>query len=190
MQHAQQNPEPARFTTPLEHFTGLVELAGMQHEQATRCRDAGLWTAAVMHFAGSVESALLATACVFEPELRQAGLWPRDPFKCTLGQLAKIARDAGWLPVQPAAITDGPAREARPSHAEDDLFAFLDGQIGDAMKFVERVRNMMVHPGAFIRASERPDVTSETHMRPTCDLIEAILGQVFDYLDTQMQTLP
>ena len=108
----------------------------------------------------------------------------------TLGQLTRIAREAGWLPVQPAGTGGEPADQPHRGRTEDDLFAYLDGQTGDALKFVVQVRNLMVHPGAFIRAAERPDVTDETHMRPTCDIIEAILDQVFECLDRQMQTLP
>ena len=132
-----------------------------------------------MLISGSAEAALLATACAFEPELRNMGLWTppkNDPTRWTLGQLAEIARKAGWLP------------SAQPS-AQNEIFADLDGQAGDALRFVERLRNMIVHPGAYVRETLSPDINNEQHLQLTYHLIDGILAEVFEHLSTQMNTL-
>lgn len=194
MQTGQPGAAPRHFAITMQQLTELTEIAGELSEQAQRCREAGLWSAALIHLAGSAEAALLATICIFEPELRNAGLWrpPKgDPTRWTLGQLAGVARDAGWLPVQPAtAGHEAEGKPSEPAQSSDDLFACLDGQIGDAMKFVEQLRNMIVHPGAFVRAPIRPDVSDEDHMRPTYDLIQSISDLVIERLHAQLQTLP
>ena len=117
--------------------------------------------------------------CVFEPELREQGLWqpPReDPTRWTLGQLANVARKAGWFP---SVLPEAPG----------EIFESLDGQIGDAFRFVERLRNMTVHPGAYVREELRPDLDEEQHMRLTYELIDGIIAVVFEHLTEQMNTL-
>ena len=56
--------------------------------------------------------------------------------------------------------------------------------------FVQRVRNMIVHPGAYLREPLRPGTDNEEHMRETYQLIDGILAEVFDLLTKQMRTLP
>jgi hypothetical protein len=48
--------------------------------------------------------------------------------------------------------------------------------------FVQQIRNMAAHPGAYIRESQRPDFTHPAHMRPTYDIFCGIADQVFDRL--------
>ena len=167
------------FTITRQQAGELANLAGNLYAEAERCSQASRWTAALMLISGSAEAALLATACVFEPELRNMGLWSppkNDPTRWTLGQLAEIARKAGWLPsVQPS--------------ARSEIFADLDGQAGDALRFVERLRNMIIHPGAYVRETLRPDIGNEQHLQLTYQLIDGILAQVFEHLSMQMNTL-
>jgi len=181
----QQAAEAHHFTITPQQLTELIGLADKLYAEAELCRDASRWPAALIQLGGSIEAALLATVCVFEPELRHADLWPKgDPTKWTLGQLADMARKAEWLPTEPAETGDGLPE------ADDELFANLRGQIGDALRFVERLRNMVVHPGAYVREILRPDIDDEEHMRQTYRLIDGILAQVFDHLAKQMDTLP
>ncbi|HEX9536662.1 MAG TPA: hypothetical protein VGA04_00630 [Streptosporangiaceae bacterium] len=67
--------------------------------------------------------------------------------------------------------------------------ASLDGHIGDALRFVERLRNMTVHPGAYVRETLRPDLDDEQHMRQTYKLIDGIIAIVFEHLTAQLNTL-
>ncbi len=50
------------------------------------------------------------------------------------------------------------------------------------MRFLVTVRNMVVHPGAYIRAEVRPDFTDINHMQPTYDILHGIAGEVFGRL--------
>lgn len=193
MRPEQDAAEPFQFTISQQQLAELTELAGKLHAEAERCRDARRWLAALMLLGGSVEAVLLATTCIFEPELRKAGLWkPRkdDPTRWTLGELATITRQAGWLPAQPPDTSDDRTEPHQKATTDDTIFTPLDGQIGDAMKFVERLRNMIVHPGAYVREPLRPDLDHEEHMRQTYELIDGILAQVFDSMTSQIQTLP
>lgn len=189
----QQAAEPFRFFITAGQLGELTDLAAKLHAEAERCRDCGRWTAALIFLGGSAEAALLATACVFEPELRDASLWrpPKgDPTMWSLGQLGNIARNAGWLPTrQPSAVEELPGERPADREGDADIFAVLDGPTGDALRFVERLRNMIVHPGAYIREPLRPDTGNDEHMRQTYELMDGILAHVFDHLTTQMQTL-
>lgn len=182
MQPGQESTEePFEFTITREQLAELVDLAGKFYREAEHCREAGRWPAALILLGGSIEAALLATACLFEPQLRESGLWkPKsDPTKWTLGQLGDTARQAGWLPEQKPGTKNN-----------TDIFATLGGDAGGAMKFVERLRNMIVHPGAYLREPLRPDIDNEEHMRQTYELIDRILAVVYERLNTQMETLP
>jgi len=105
-----QQPAGLHFTITWQQAGELTDLAGSLYTEAACCAQADRWTAALMLISGSAEAALLATACVFEPELREMGLWSapkNDPTRWTLGQLAEVARKAGWLPsIQPSAQSE------------------------------------------------------------------------------------
>lgn len=168
-----------RFTMTWQQVSELTELAGSLGSEAGRCAEANCWTAALMLTSGSAEAALLATACVFEPELRDMSLWAPpddDPTRWSFGQLAEVGRKAGWLP-SAASLPGG------------DIFASLDGQVGDAVRFANRLRNMIVHPGAYVREELKPDICDQQHMRLTYELADGILGRVFEHLATQMARL-
>lgn len=174
-----QQADGLHFTITGQQARELADLAGNLAAEAARCAEGSYWVAATMLISGSAEAALLATACVFEPELRDMGLWtpPKDdPTRWTLGQLAEVARRAGWLP-------------SAHSGAQGEIFAHLDGEAGDALRFAERLRNMIVHPGAYIRETLRPDVNNEQHMQLTYQLIDGIVAEIFEHLAAQMNTL-
>lgn len=193
MQSDNEPGGPPTFTMTVVQFKELTELAVNLHTEAERCRDCGQWAAALFLLGGSAEAALLATTGVFEPELRTAGLWnpPKgDPTKWTLGNLGNIARNAGWLPSQSPSAAQEIPRQRPAQGGEADIFTCLDGETGDALRFVERLRNMIAHPGAYVREPLRPDTTNDEHMRQTYGLMDGILADVFDRLTTQMQTLP
>jgi hypothetical protein len=93
-------------------------------------------------------------------------LWPAAT-RLTLGPLIKLAVEEEWLPVQ------------RP---DGDLFASLDGEVGDAVVFLNHVRKMAVHPAASARDEIAPDFNDVAHMQPTFDVFEGIMTAVFGHL--------
>jgi len=99
-----------------------------------------------------------------------------DPAKWTLGQLAEVARKARRLP------------STWPT-AQSEMFTDHDGQAGDALRFAERLRNMIAHPGAYVRETLRPDLDNEQHLQLTYQLIDGILAEVFEHLAKQTNTL-
>jgi hypothetical protein len=146
----------------------LVEMAGSVHGEAGRCAEAGCWRAALVLIGSALEAGITATACCFEPELRERKLWPRDDLtRWTLGEAIDLALGAGWLPSQ------------RPGA---DFIASLDGDVGDAVKFVNHLRNMAIHPGAYARESMRPDFDDVQHMRLTYETFDGIMATVFERL--------
>jgi hypothetical protein len=188
----EQATAPPTFTITVRQLAELTDLAGILHTEAEHCRDAGRWISSLIALGGSAEAAMLATACVFEPELRAADLWhpPKDdPTRWTLGELSNIARAAGWLATRlPAASATTPGVPAAKGVTEE-IFDSLNGEIGDALKFVQRLRNMIVHPGAYVREPLRPHTGNDEHMRQTYELMDGILSHLFDRLTTQMNTL-
>lgn len=167
------------FSITEEQLRELTKLAGTCHEEAERHAAAHRWADAIKYVGSSIEAALLATICIFEPELREEKLWnpPNgDPTHWPLGGLLKIARKAGWLPVTMA-------------DSKGDLFTSLSGDIGDATDFMLAVRNMSHHPGAYIREQLRPDFENEQHMQPTYEIIHGIYDMVIKRLIKQIDTL-
>jgi hypothetical protein len=152
-----------------EPLDQLVQDAGRLYEEASRCAGAGCWRAALVLIGSALEAGIVATACRLEPRLREQGLWPSsgEPSRWTLGQAIGLAVSAGWLPAQ------------RP---DGDLFASLDGDVGDALEFLNRVRAMAVHPAATARNEIAPDFGDVEHMRPTFEVFEGIMAAVFERL--------
>jgi hypothetical protein len=159
------------FCLTQEGLHELTELAVDLFAEAERCAEVGFWRPAVLSLGGAVEAGIVATAACFEPELRQQGVWPAgdDPLDWTLGQATRVAKDAGWFPV----ALSGP---------KGDIFAPLVGEVGDAVSFLVRLRNMLVHPGAYVREQDRPDFSDPEHMRPTYGILQGIAGSVFEQL--------
>lgn len=164
-----------QFSLAERELTQLVETAGSLYEEAGRCAKAGCWRAALVLIGSALEASVVATACCLEPELRERGLWPRNPnpTRWTLGQAFDLATDADWLPSQQ---TDG------------DSLASLGGDVGDAVRFLNDVRKMAVHPGAHARERITPDFSDVEHMRPTYEVFDGIAGAVFERLARAIDT--
>jgi hypothetical protein len=169
------------FTSSLsEHqLVELINLAGKLFDEAERCACAGQWRPAMLLLGGAVEAGIVATATCLEPELRSAGVWPRNgaPTDWTLGQAARLAIVAGWFPTAP--------RE----DDSDSLFAALRGEVGDAIQFLIAARNMVVHPAAHVCAEERPDLDDPGCMRPTYELLRGIALAVFAHMCDPLESL-
>jgi hypothetical protein len=149
----------------------LVKLAGDLHGEATRCADTRCWRAASLLIGSAVEAAILATACCLEAELRATDLWPKakgPPQGWEFWLLVDVAKRARWLP------SEGPHR--------GNLFESLNGEVGDAVLFVQHVRNMAAHPGRYVREPLRPDFDDLEHMEYTYEVIAGIAATVFERL--------
>jgi hypothetical protein len=154
----------------------LTEAAGSLHGEAGKCAEAECWRAALLLIGSALEAAITATACCLEPELREQEVWPsrEDPTQWTLGDTIKLAKSAGWLPSR---------------QPDADYMASLDGEVGDALKFLNRVRNMAVHPATHARESIRPDFHDMRHMQPTYEIFDGIMAAVFERLSCQINQL-
>src|ERR1700733_12895678 len=101
------------FTSNLseQQLLELINLAGKLFDEADGCARASQWRPAVLLLGGAVEAgvvasaaglgaAFVATAWCLERERRGAGVWPRKRATTdwTLGQAARVATGAGWLP--------------------------------------------------------------------------------------------
>lgn len=154
-----------------EQLLALVDRVGSLDLEARRCAKAGCWTAALILMGACAEAMLLAAVCVFEQELRNSENWSikeNSPTRWPLGELVRVAKAAGWLPT-----TESP---------DADLFSSLSGDVGDAVAFLNKVRQMAAHPGAWLRVAEeeRPDFLSEEHMRPTFAIFDGIASAIRD----------
>lgn len=151
----------------------LTEAAGDLHREATKCAESECWRAALLLIGSVLEGAITATACCLEPELRSQGVWPakKTPSEWTLGQAIHLAKAAGWLP-----------SEMPNAHFMDSL----DGDVGDAVKFLSKVRNMAVHPAAHLREALRPDFADVRHMQATFEICDGIAARVFERLSSEI----
>jgi hypothetical protein len=177
-----EDGDGAEATTPVvgsltrNQLIHLTDTAGALYGEAGGCAEAGCWRAALVLIGSALEAAITATACCFEPELRAQKIWPtrKDPPQWTLGDAINLAKSTGWLPSR---------------QPDGDFIASLDGEVGDAVKFLNRVRNMAVHPGAHARESIRPDFDDMRHMQPTYEIFDGIMADVFERLSCQINQL-
>lgn len=159
----------------------LVKLAGSFRDEAEACAATGQWRAALIFLGSALEAGLLATPCRCEVELRRNGRLPRTTTPLahyTLGDLLDLAHSAGWTP--------------RTLRKRADLFAVLDGGIGDAAQFLLRVRNAAVHPGNYVRTlgAYEADFQDPEHMKPTYDIFLGITDDVFRKLTEVLHPTP
>jgi hypothetical protein len=102
-----------------------------------------------------------------------------DPTRWTLGQAIDLATAADWLPSQ---------------QTDTGSIASLGGHVGDAVKFLNDVRKMAVHPGAHVREPITPDFSDVEHMRPTYEVFDGIAAAIFERLaraiDSELQSPP
>ncbi len=159
-----------------ERFNHLVELADKALKEAEHCADAECYQAACVMAAVAAEAGLLAHACVFESEIRAAGLWkdvrkPRwtpAPFGWSLELLISIATKMGWLPIDD---------ELEP---DDEPAARLLGEVGDAIRFVKYMRNLAAHPGKY--AYDTPKVGGLGLGQEEYEVVYGVTRTVFDHL--------
>ena len=123
-----------------ERLEVLASLAVKYVRDAEQAAEIELFDWACVMAGAGIEAGILAHACVCERELRAADQWRetrKAPFDWRFEDLIRVAVAMGWLPV--AASLDG-----------DEPVDKLDGEIGDAVRFVQYARNLTVHPGRHV----------------------------------------
>jgi hypothetical protein len=125
-----------------EQYRKLIDLAVERITDAERCAKAGCFTAACAVAGAGVEAALMAHVCCSAAEVRAAGRW-RDsksaPLDWSFEYLIQVAVALHWLPASRTSIPD------------DEPVEKLAGEVGDAVRFVQYARNLVVHPGKYVR---------------------------------------
>ncbi len=134
----------------------LVNLAVERITDAERCAAAGCFTAACAMAGAGVEAPLMAHVCCSTDDVRAAGRW-RDckaaPLYWSFEQLIRVAVALAWLPASQASIPD------------DEAVDKLLGEIGDAIRFVQYARNLVVHLGKYVRHTPWLPVLGESERR-------------------------
>lgn len=88
-----------------------------------------------------IEAAIMAHVCVFAPEVRATNRWRETksaPLDWTFERLIQIAVAMGWLSA------------SRTSVPNEEAVEKLAGEVGDAIRFVQYARNLVVHPGKHV----------------------------------------
>jgi hypothetical protein len=156
-----------------EQYRRLVDLAAERITEAERCEEAGCFTAACAMVGAGVEAALVAHVCCSAAEVEAAGRW-RDseaaPLDWTLEQLIQAAVALGWLPANRASIP------------EDEPVEKLAGEVGDAVRFVQYARNLVVHPGKYVRETPWLPALGETEFGVVCGIARAVIDRLYDVL--------
>jgi hypothetical protein len=153
----------------VDQFKRVVELAGSYHEEAARCADAGAFYAACIMIGCALEAALLATAAIFENDLRQQDRWPtgKPLEKWDLSELTALARREGWLP----ALGSGEPRDLNES------------EVGDAVEFVRWLRNLAAHPGRHIRDAAQVHL-GEVAYRNAYGVVAAAFNETYEVIQS------
>lgn len=123
-----------------ERLKILASLAVKYVQDAEQAAEIELLDWACVMAGAGIEAGILAHACVCERELRAADHWRetrKTPFDWRFDDLIRVAVAMRWLPV--TASLDG-----------DEPVDMLDGEIGDAVRFVQYARNLTVHPGRHV----------------------------------------
>jgi hypothetical protein len=165
-------------------FVRTVQLAVDKFREAERCAEIECFEAACAMVGAAVESALIVQVCVFQSEVEAAGLWrkrwsrknntqeDKPIFDWVLEDLIQVAVKIGWLPTSEEVV-----QAAEPVEK-------LAGDVGDAVRFIQEVRNLIVHPGKYVRGAYWP-----TFGRDEYDVVYGIGRAVLDHLHAAVEKL-
>ncbi|MEU9407543.1 hypothetical protein AB0E08_17940 [Streptomyces sp. NPDC048281] len=184
-----EEPEESEADTAADPITSaqfqrIVTLAVEKFREAEHCAEIGAFEAACVLVGAAVESALIAQVCVFQTEVRNANLWRKHRkrktsaeedtplFKWTLGDLIQVAVKMGWLPIDGATLSVAEPVEK------------LTGEVGDAVRFIQEVRNLVVHPGKYVRSEYWPPIG-----RVEYDVVYGVARAVLDHLNEAIERL-
>lgn len=123
-----------------ERLEVLAGLAVKYVRDAEHAAEIELFDWACVVAGAGIEAGTLAHTCVCESELRAANQWrdtKKAPFDWKFENLIQVAVAMRWLPVAPSLDGVEPVDQ-------------LDGEIGDAVRFVQYARNLTVHPGRHV----------------------------------------
>lgn len=161
--------------TKAEQIDRLGKDALARMNDATACTANALYFAACAMAGASVESGLLAQVLLYETDLRAAGHLSEGDYpliRLKMDRLIHVAVKVGWLPT------------TLPRLPNERIVEALDGEIGDAVRFLQYVRNLVCHPGK--RVDEVPWLeVGESE----AELMVGIAGTVFEHLDAALERL-
>ncbi|MGH3225350.1 MAG: hypothetical protein ACRDPY_42820 [Streptosporangiaceae bacterium] len=123
-----------------DRYRKLTDLAAERVRDAEACAMAGCYAAACVMAGAGIEAAIMAHVCFSAAEVHAAGRWRGTrsaPFDWSLEHLIQIAVAMSWLPATRTSIPNEEAVEK------------LAGRVGDAVRFVQYARNLVVHPGKY-----------------------------------------
>lgn len=145
----------------------LVTYAGERMADAEACAAIERFYPACVMVGASIEAVLLAQALAFEVELRAASLWQdgTDPLSWGIEPMIQRAVKLGWLPATMASVPNQRITEV------------LEGESGDAIRFIQYLRNITAHPGKHV--GEAPWLTVG---KTEWELAQGIAGVVFGHL--------
>ncbi len=153
-----------------QQYRRLVDLAVERITDAERCADAGCFPAACAMAGSGVEAALMAHICCSAADVRAAGRW-RDskaaPLDWSFEDLIQVAVAMQWLPA------------SRTSIPEDEAVEKLAGEVGDAVRFVQYARNLVVHPGKYVLETPWLPVLGESEYRIVYGIMRAVIDQLY-----------
>lgn len=181
---AESKPAPSAEAITEAQFVRSVQLAVDKFREAERCAEIECFEAACAMVGAAVESALIVQVCVFQPEVRAAGLWrkrwnrkknmqeDKPLFDWVLEDLIQVAVKMGWLPTSEEVV---PAAEPVEK---------LAGDVGDAVRFIQEVRNLVVHPGKYVRGEYWPAFGRDEY-----DVVYGVGRAVLDHLHAAVAKL-
>ncbi len=111
---------------------------------------------------GCLEAALLLAVISFEAALVGMGLYAdgADPTTWTLAKLVRVAGGAGWL-------TSGGGGSQR-------------FDVTMAIKVVDTIRNLAIHPGRLMRHTKPPDFNNAEEMKVAFEIVDRALLAICD----------
>jgi hypothetical protein len=164
-------------TTPVavsvEQYRKLVNLAVERITDAERCGEEGCFTAACAMAGAGIEAALIAQVCYSAADVQAAGRWQASkaaPLDWPFEHLIQVAVALDWLPASRANLpNDAPVEK-------------LAGQVGDAVRFVQYARNLVVHPGKYVRETPWLSVLGAKEYRIVYGITRAVIDQLYAVL--------
>lgn len=153
----------------------LMKYAGERMADAEACAGIDRFYPACMMAGVSIEAALLAQMLIFEPELREAGCWKDgdDPLTWGIEPLIQRAVRLRWLPAKKGSVPG------------DRITEVLDGETGDAIRFIQYLRNVTGHPGKHVK-----EVPWLALGKDEWGLVQGIASVVFEHLNEALEALP
>lgn len=181
---ASSEPTPSVDVITKAQFVRSVQLAVDKFREAERCAEIECFEAACAMVGAAVESALIVQVCVFQPEVRVANLWrkrwnrkknteeDKPLFDWVFEDLIQVAVKMQWLPT---------SEEARSAAEPVEKLA---GDVGDAVRFIQEVRNLVVHPGKYVRGDYWPTIGRDEY-----DVVYGVGRAVLDHLYATIEKL-